>query len=409
MQNAPPIAVKRRFVYQALRRRIDSGEVRPGERLPSETSLVKEFGVSRPTVSRALADLVRDGRIIRKRGSGSYVAFDEPHTRPYAFLTSADDLAGPLRNALEACVTVIQQAGGEILSEEAQDPHEPALMADVARSLLDACRRLIERRVAGVFFVPLSAGPASTVARDSNLKAINMLRQAKTPFVLVGRDCVPYPSRSPHDLIGIDDRLATMAVTQHLLDKGATNAHFLATTPPLQIDARAAGFLDAIAMRERKWTAADRLHTFDPTDSARVREWLVKHRPDGVVCADDLAAGRLLHSLHELGVEVPRDMLVAGVDGSNYSELFRVKLTTVQRPLQALGRAAYRALVARIAHPDEPPSTILLQAEPIFRDSTAPQQHSATDDAPSSEERLRGARASSRRSRPPEGVKWKHL
>jgi DNA-binding transcriptional MocR family regulator len=51
--------VKHRVVSDAIRRRIDSGEFLPGQWIPTESALVKEFGVSRPTIARALRELQR--------------------------------------------------------------------------------------------------------------------------------------------------------------------------------------------------------------------------------------------------------------------------------------------------------------------------------------------------------------
>ena len=47
---------------------------RPGDQLPSEAELCEHFVVSRPVVRQALADLVYEGRIVRRQGKGSFVA-----------------------------------------------------------------------------------------------------------------------------------------------------------------------------------------------------------------------------------------------------------------------------------------------------------------------------------------------
>lgn len=64
--------------YQRLKahiaRKIEAGHLKPGERIPSEQELVREFSVSRMTVSRALNDLVQDGAITRIQGVGSFVS-----------------------------------------------------------------------------------------------------------------------------------------------------------------------------------------------------------------------------------------------------------------------------------------------------------------------------------------------
>ncbi|MBC7136824.1 MAG: FadR family transcriptional regulator [Oceanibaculum nanhaiense] len=61
-------------VHRALRRSILSGELSPGDRLPGEMALCETFQVSRPVVREALELLRRDGLVVSRRGSGSYVA-----------------------------------------------------------------------------------------------------------------------------------------------------------------------------------------------------------------------------------------------------------------------------------------------------------------------------------------------
>jgi GntR family transcriptional regulator len=57
-----------------LRSRIDQGEYPVGARLPSEPDLAVELGVSRPTLREALRVLARDGWLVRRHGSGTFVA-----------------------------------------------------------------------------------------------------------------------------------------------------------------------------------------------------------------------------------------------------------------------------------------------------------------------------------------------
>lgn len=61
-------------VEQALRERLTSRELRPGDLLPSEAALQAEFDVSRSVVRQALATLESDGLIRKVRGKGSVVA-----------------------------------------------------------------------------------------------------------------------------------------------------------------------------------------------------------------------------------------------------------------------------------------------------------------------------------------------
>ncbi|MFJ9588917.1 GntR family transcriptional regulator [Streptomyces acidicola] len=58
---------------QTIQRRIEDGTYPPGTRVPSENQLVQAFGMSRPTVVRALELLKRDGWLESRQGYGTIV------------------------------------------------------------------------------------------------------------------------------------------------------------------------------------------------------------------------------------------------------------------------------------------------------------------------------------------------
>jgi GntR family transcriptional regulator len=62
-----------RQVAAILRDRIESGQYRPGVRLPSINDLVQEFGVARTTAGKALRLLVTEGAAELSTGMGFYV------------------------------------------------------------------------------------------------------------------------------------------------------------------------------------------------------------------------------------------------------------------------------------------------------------------------------------------------
>jgi len=59
-----------RQVAAAIKREILQGELKPGDRLPSEDRLAELFGVSRPTVRAALQELSSAGTVVVRRGRG---------------------------------------------------------------------------------------------------------------------------------------------------------------------------------------------------------------------------------------------------------------------------------------------------------------------------------------------------
>ena len=61
-------------IAEGLLDRIESGQVSPGDRLPSERELSQMLGVNRMTLRRALELLESQGLLIRRQGDGTYVA-----------------------------------------------------------------------------------------------------------------------------------------------------------------------------------------------------------------------------------------------------------------------------------------------------------------------------------------------
>ncbi len=82
--DAPP---KYAQVVAEIKQRIERGIYPPGSLLPSEHQLGDEFGVSRPTIVKALSELRQDGWIDTQQGKGSFVRgrpalADAERTRP---------------------------------------------------------------------------------------------------------------------------------------------------------------------------------------------------------------------------------------------------------------------------------------------------------------------------------------
>lgn len=65
---------KYRHVFETIRKKIDSGELQPGDRIPSTKALCDEFDCSSTAVNTAIILLVNEGYIIGQPGLGRFVA-----------------------------------------------------------------------------------------------------------------------------------------------------------------------------------------------------------------------------------------------------------------------------------------------------------------------------------------------
>jgi DNA-binding transcriptional MocR family regulator len=73
LEARPDREAKYQQVADRLRGAIQSGDLRPGEALPTEKQLAERYGVSRPTIRAAVGLLRTEGLIDSRQGSGAYV------------------------------------------------------------------------------------------------------------------------------------------------------------------------------------------------------------------------------------------------------------------------------------------------------------------------------------------------
>jgi DNA-binding LacI/PurR family transcriptional regulator len=356
---------KHRQIYTSLRRDIQSGRLGDGARLPSEAELVRRFGASRITVGRAMRDLQAAGLVDRRVGSGSYVRGVGTHAG-HSFGLLIPDLG-----ETEIFEAICQGMMGSPLASQhalvwgslSGGASEPGAREDQAWRM---CRQYIERRVSGVFFAPLEQTPHH---HDVNRRIVDALDEARIPVVLLDRPALPYPQRGHHDLVGIDNRRAGYVSTEHLIGLGARHVAFVAMPESAAtVDAREAGYREALyaAGLEIDRRLARRL---DPADPAAVRSLMTSAAPDGIVCANDRTAARLMPALLRLGVRIPQVVRMVGIDDVDYAALLPVPLTTLRQPTAAIGETALRVMLERVERADLPGRDVLLHCELIVRES----------------------------------------
>lgn len=352
---------KHERVRQTLADAIASGQYEAGQRLPSESELVKTFGASRPTVNRALRELQLAGIIERRAGSGSYVRADTA-ARGYTFGLLIPELGR----------TEIFEPICRGMAEAQHGSHHVLLwgsslgdQANLEQQVAQACRQLVAKKVSGVFFAPLELTPQRDTINQTIAKVFD---KAGIPVILLDRDLVPYPERSRYDLVGIDNRRAGYTITAHLLRCGCRRVMFLGRPGSAPtIDARIAGYYEALEQ-----ASGDReriVCRIDPEDKEQVKAALAKTHPDGIVCANDFTAAQLLKTLTDLGVNVPAKMRLAGIDDVKYASLLSVPLTTLHQPCTDMGAIAVSAMLERLRNPKLPARDILLNFRLVIRDS----------------------------------------
>jgi DNA-binding LacI/PurR family transcriptional regulator len=350
-------------VYSSLLSSIRDGKYKPGDKLPSEGELVKEFGASRPTVGRALARLALEGLIQRRPGAGTFV-LDPKASAGKVFGLLIPEL-GSTEIFEPVCKGISQAhlgASHELIWGPLFDPNAPKEI-----QALKLCEYYLQRNLSGVFFAPLELADGKD---EINLQIVSAFDKKEVPIVLLDRDIYEYPRRSRYDLVGIDNRRAGFVITEHLLDTGAENVLFFARPKSAPtVKQRISGYGEAI--RSHRGPQAKEVVIFgDPVDRATVQAMISTYKPDAIVCANDLTAARLMNTLNAIGVRVPADVRITGMDDVKYASLLKVPLTTIHQPCHDIGMTALSAMLNRVAQPNAPARDFLVDFSLVIRQSS---------------------------------------
>jgi LacI family transcriptional regulator len=167
-----------------------------------------------------------------------------------------------------------------------------------------------------------------------------------TPIVCIGGE-LEHPQC---DVVMADDEVGSRAAADHLITSGYERIAMI-QGPAHSGDARLKGFRSAMRSNRRKvdtnflvrgdWT---RRGGYDAMKQLMV----LPTRPDAVFCANDLMAIGAIDVAHELGLEVPGDIAVAGFDDVDAATIVSPALTTVRNPAYESGRTAGDLLLSRM-------------------------------------------------------------
>ena len=313
-------------------------------------------------MAKAVNELMQLGLVTRRAGSGTHV-LGPATVSGHVFGFLIPDLGrteifepicqGMMRSPLARPHSLLW--GHAMAEDEGQE-----------EDAIELCQHYIKQKVSGVFFAPLEF---SLLKDRANLEIATALEKAGIAIVLLDRCYATYPSRSPHDLVGIDNRSAGDIITSHLLQLGATRPAFISRARSAStVLGRIAGYREAL-IRHGLDVSESLVREGNVADLAFVRSLLDELRPDAFVCANDMTAGRLISSLSTLGIDVPRQMRVVGIDDVKHAALFSVPLTTQHQNCADIGAVALETMLQRLAQPNLPIRDILLQTTTVVRQS----------------------------------------
>ncbi|WP_263352575.1 GntR family transcriptional regulator [Acidicapsa acidisoli] len=358
---------KHQVVFDYLHGSIQSGVLKPGDRLPSEAELGKMFDASRITVAKAVLELQRMNLVTRRPGAGTHVQTRQQvdgHT--FGLLIPELGLTEIFEPICHGMMRSPFARPDALVWGNASGAGASGSRREVAEEAEHMAQHFIARKVSGIFFAPLELIPDKDAA---NRRIVRMLERMKIPIVLLDRCYLPYPERSSLDLVGIDNRRTGFLATEHLIQLGVRELAFLAEDHSAStVDARITGFHEALRRHgirpevEPAWRGSAQ-------DQEFVKKALEITQAKGIVCANDVTAARLMQTLLAMGRRIPEDVRIVGIDDVKYASLLPVPLTTMHQNCPAIGVIAMATMLERLEHPDLPTRDILVPTKLVVRRS----------------------------------------
>jgi len=198
---------------------------------------------------------------------------------------------------------------------------------------------------------------------------IGNLTQRKFPFVLIdhqgaGRNC---------HAVGATNWQGGYNATEYLISLGHTRIGFITGSMDLgcALD-RLDGYRSAL--RTYHIPNAPELiqegNFFQPDGYAGTESLLdLTIPPTAIFASNDVMAMGVMDAVRNRGMRVPDDISIVGFDDIPQASMIRPALTTVNQPLEKMGRFATQMLLDLLHHPDKEAERIELPTQLVVRDS----------------------------------------
>lgn len=356
--------LKASFIVESLRRNILGGSCDTSRPLPSVVALMRKFGVARATAVAALKSLEREGLVVSRLGSGTFVR-KRIASRKIGLIVPGVAVTDFFKPVVSEVNRLAREAGYELRFGEVWSNVREERIAQVR----ELAAEFIKGNFAGVIYEPL-AGP---IGDEINPHILELFDKKKIPVVLLDCDIVPFPERSHYDVVGVNDLEAGARIAKHLMDIGAKRIHFLICQLfPTTFANRLAGAESHLKLAGVKMPKGGNVLYAEADDLKALRRYLKRQarRPDAFICSNDAIAAVFKQTLEKAGLSVPKDVMLTGFADLSVASLMTPPLTTVRQNREQMAQAAFRRLMERIANPSLPPCDVFLPSPLVVRGST---------------------------------------
>ena len=327
-----------------------------GETIPTRYELATKYGAARATIDKAIAELVSEGILSSRPGSGTFVAKEDSET-----------------NLIQNWGLIVPDITEEIYSgisrgveNYAQKIKANIILCNSDNSLskqADYLNRLYSSNVSGIILVPVIFSDI-----DSLHDLYSQLIATRIPFVFCNRsvDGIEAP------LIASNDFYGAYLATKHLIRQGYRKPAFISKVKYKTSNDRCQGYLSALLEKEipiNRNTIVMNLPEEGSKD--KIASLIQKEGIDSIFCFDDTIAELCYDVIDSLGINIPNQIGIIGYNNSSLCTKLFPPLTSVSFKNTEIGDKAadvlYKLIMNRSHNEFE---TYLFQPTVEIREST---------------------------------------
>lgn len=351
------------FRYVEVKERLieEINTLQPHVRLLSRTALADKYNAARTTIERAISELIGEGYLYAKDGSGTYIADRQIEERQTSRMSSIglvipdimhDTYPGILRGVED--VTSRYDTSLVICNTDNQIEKQTNYL-----------HKLVEAGVNGIIIVPAIIG-------TTDLEPFDKLKQLNIPVVFCNRgiDHIQAPKVVSNNFYG-----AYIAV-RHLIQEGCQRIAYISRPLYSTSYERYQGYTSALSEAgmsiDEKYVIFETSFDTDSQGYDSMMSLLEKHPlPDGIFCFNDRIAQGAYEALDKCGIQVGTDIKLVGYDNTSICERLPVKLTSVQFKTYEIGSNAAHLIIEKLkGEPVSDDKIIVLQPQLIVRESS---------------------------------------
>lgn len=349
-------------VLQNISEKIISEEYKINEKIPTESELMEIYNVSRYTVRRAIDELEKKHFVYRIQGGGIFVDNwkDQPkssninNSKTIGLITThvADYIFPKIISGIDE---YISQFGYSILISNTQNNPEKE-----RKNLTN----LLSNNLSGLIIEP-----TRSALNNVNKSIYENIRSMGIPmlFINAAYDDLDFPY-----LIMDDVKIGEM-ITNYLISLGHKQIVGIFKVDDKQGIYRMKGYIRAyqqypeisnmgeILMYQ---TEENKIHLFQKLHTILTRPTFV---PTAIVCYNDQLAIQVIDYVKGMGLRIPEDISIIGVDDYEFSKFTNPPLTTVRHPQEKMGLDAGKMIIDMINK--QPVQSKIYEPEMIKRDS----------------------------------------